>query len=1197
MDKPQPLDPLTVPLSGRHLIEASAGTGKTYTLTALYLRFILGHDPENPAREPLLPPDILVVTFTIAATKELSDRIRARLTTAAACFSGYAQPDPKDAVLNGLLDAYPAGADREKYAAHLQAAADWMDEAAIYTTHGFCNRMLTQHAFNSGSPFDLTLSPDEELIRDEATADYWREHFYPLSESVLETAGAAISGKPTAPKLSFNQFCVELKKRNKREALPQPQGEPTTNALVKQSVRWHAAIQRIRDALEQLDAFNDALEKAWADGVLNKNSPNQKSWRNKTLPALRTWHAQPDVLLPPANEPDFSKLTTDVFKNGVRINQTLPSALADHPLPAAVDRFMEVCEGIEVASADLYAHAAQWIELRIQQTKAQRGLIGYQDMLTRLLDALDKPDAGAYLAQSIREQFPIALIDEFQDTDPEQYGIFQAIYPQTDLASHSLFLIGDPKQAIYGFRGADLATYLNAASEVGPAQRHTLDRNYRSTAAMISATNTLFEKSPSAPNQFLQPMIPFYPVKHADHKKRFKVDGHAHPAMTIWQHLPTLNIGEYQDLMAAQCADQIDQLLKAGAANQAGFASGDGFEPLQAADIAILVRTGGEADIIRRALQRRGHRSVYLSDKDSVLRTPQAHDVLSWLNAMAEPESERRVRTAMGTSSLNYSWGELHGIFTNDARWERLLESFWGYARLWQQRGVLPALRRLIYDHHLASQLFSQPDGERQLSNILQISEILQEASMTLDGPAALIRWLDEQMIKSSDSAPADEQILRLESDANLIQVATIHKSKGLEYPLVFLPFIGRHRKNTTEADQAEELRLLYVATTRAVHACWLGLASVKSLQKTAIGHLIGCQSEPNPKELKALLDAFVAEDSNIQIESVSDLSTSSMAYPAEKADAEGPNMAVARTFNSQPPHAERWWIASYSALIEDGPKAWAPGSAEEDRFIEETQNTASNRSDDSSKAGIHALPAGPATGTFMHQLLQGLAEANFPVPEQTDFQYAIKPKLRSRRWQEHGEVISHWLAQITTAPLSIGTQQPFELANLSSGEFIAEFEFLIGVAAVRASEIDRLIRQYSVDGAKRPALGETTLHGMLKGYIDLIFVHEGKYFVLDYKSNVLGSSDQDYDSDSLKDAVLRKRYDAQYSLYLLALHRLLSARLGREYDYDTHIGGAVCLFLRGINHPNQGVFADRPDRELIEELDQLLTGETQHVA
>lgn len=1198
MDKPQPLDPLAVPLTGRHLIEASAGTGKTYTLTALYLRFILGHDPANPSREPLLPPDILVVTFTIAATKELSDRIRGRLTEAAACFAGYATPNPQDAVLNGLLDAYPAGKTREQYAAHLQAAADWMDEAAIYTIHGFCHRMLTQHAFSSGSPFDLTLSPDEALIRDEATADYWREHFYPLSEPALETAGAAVSRKPQAPKLSLDVFRQSLKALMiGDDDIPPAPNEPPTNTLVKQSAQWHAAIQGMRDALEQLDEFNVALEKAWEDGVLKKNSPNQKTWRDKTLSALKAWQAQPDVLLPPEKEPDFSKLTRDTFNNGLRVNQTLPSSIAEHPLPAAVDQFIEVCEALKATSDSLYAHAIQWIDTRIQQTKEQRGLIGYNDMLTRLLDALEKPTAGTYLAQTIREQFPVALIDEFQDTDPEQYGIFRAIYPQTDSPSHSLFLIGDPKQAIYSFRGADLETYLTAADEVSEKCRHTLNRNYRSSAAMVSATNTLFNQSPSAPNQFLQPMIRFYEVEHAEQKTQFEVNDQPHPAMTIWQHLPALNQKDFKSLMAAHCAEQIDYLLNAGASGQAGFMKQGAFKPLQAADIAILVRNHIDADIVRQALLRRGHRSVFLSDRDNVLKTPQAHDVLSWLNAMAQPGSERRVRTAIGTASLNYRWAELHDMFTNDARWETLLEAFWGYSRLWQQRGVLPALRRLIYDHQVAQRLGSQPDGERQLSNILQISEVLQEAAVTLDGPAALIRWLNEQMSQSDQATPADEQILRLESDANLIQVVTIHKSKGLEYPLVFLPLIGGDKQSANDAEQAEALRLLYVATTRAVHACWLGLATVKSLQKTAIGHILGCQSEPDSENLRALLDALAAKDSNIQLKSVPDATPTPTAYAGITTPEETPNRAIAREFKSSPPQAERWWIASYSALIEDGPRAWTPGSAEEDRFIEETQNTAPTTKSDRPKEGIHSLPSGPATGTFMHQLLQGLAEANFPTPEQTDFQRTLRPNLRSRRWQEHDPLITEWLAQLTTTPLSIGTDTPCRLVDFNSGEFIAEFEFLISVAAVRASQIDQLIRQHTVGGVSRPALGEATLHGMLKGYIDLIFVHNDQYFVLDYKSNVLGSSDQDYDPTSLKDAVLRKRYDAQYSLYLLALHRLLRARLGTEYDYNKHIGGAVCLFLRGINHPDHGVFKDQPDRALIEGLDQLLTGEITDVA
>lgn len=1203
---------MTIPLTGRHLIEASAGTGKTYTLTALYLRLILGHDPGNPARQPLLPPDILVVTFTEAATKELSDRIRTRLTEAAAVFSGFAAPRPEDAVLNALLDAYGSDAERLRYAEHLHAAADWMDEAAIYTIHGFCNRMLTQHAFHSGSPFDLTLSPDEQMIREEAIADYWREHLYELSEPALQTISAVISGNAKKPQLSLSHFRQLLNKAIGNKALlglSPPQEAPTT-ALVKKTPQWQAAIEAIRKA-DGLEAFNHALEKAWQEGVLKQNKkPTPATWRNKTLPALQQWLEQPDVLLPEPDSVDFDSLTLTALKQALRLNQTLPTALAEHPLPMAVENFIEIRDALEATSADFYAHAAQWVDARAQATKRKKGLISYQDMLTRLLDALEQPEGGVRLAHNIREQFPVALIDEFQDTDPVQYGIFQAIYQQADAITNGLFLIGDPKQAIYSFRGADLNTYLKAAREVPTTHRHTLDCNYRSAAAMVAATNHLFHHSPAAPNQFLEPMVQFHRVASKGRDDHFEVDGQTASALTIWHADTQLTMPDYRHTMAMHCARQIDQLLSKGAAGHAGFRTQSTFMPLRAADIAILVRTGQEADIVRQALQASGHRSVYLSDRDNVLKTAEARDVLRWLQAMAEPESERQVRTAMGTASLGYDWGDLHAAFTDDAQWEALLERFWDYARLWQQRGVLPALRRFIYDQQLAPRLLRSDGGERRLSNILQLSELLQDASAKRDGPAALIHWLSEQITQSDEATPADEQILRLESDADVIKVVTIHKSKGLEYPLVFLPFICSFRKakkqtpewletdraTEEQARQAEDMRLLYVATTRAIHACWLGLAPIKSLQETAIGRLIGCQADPSADDLKALLEAVAKHDAGIQLEHLPDSPMPPAKDGLQVANFQQTEIAMARHYRAPPPNAERWWIASYSALLEDGPTAWTPGNAEEDRLVEESQNSVSLESREESK-DIHTLPHGPATGTLIHQLLQSLAEECFPLPNERRFERVLATRLRSRRWQDHTATLHEWLGQLTTVPLPIGPENDFSLAALQSGEFTAELEFLISVADVRVSQLDQLIRQHTMDGIGRPALGETALNGMLKGFIDLIVVHQGRYYLIDYKSNDLGPGDAHYHTDALRDAILKKRYDAQFSLYLLALHRLLRARLGNAYDYDRHMGGAVCWFLRGIHHSSRGVYAERPERRFVESLDRLFEGESSHVA
>jgi exodeoxyribonuclease V beta subunit len=988
-----------------------------------------------------------------------------------------------------------------------------------------------------------------------------------------------------------------------------------------------AAIDSLRHGVaSDLAGFDEALTEAWDQRQLKRSvKPTPATWRDRLRPVLAAWLDNPAQ---PTPDIDPAQIARSTLESGATKGGQLPAKLLEHPIPAAAERLCTAQTALVEAAGPFYAHAAQWVAQRIMQTRRQRGVIGFNDMLTRLRDALAQPEAGPGLAAVIRRQFPMALVDEFQDTDPTQYRILQAIYP-ADTAT-GLVLIGDPKQAIYAFRGADLATYQRAAGAIPEDQRHTLARNFRSSEAMVDAVNTLFGRSPMGREPFHPDTIGFQPVSANGRNEALWIAGEPASGMTLWR-LETdddttagRSIPVYRRRMAGVAADRIRRLLDRSARGEAEWHDDEGAHPIQPSDVAVLVRTGQEATLIRAALRERGLASVYLSDRDNVLQTQEAGDILFWLQAMAEPESERRVRAALGTASLAYDWPTLEAMFSDDARWEAALEQFRAYADRWRRRGVMPALRQIIHDHGLARRLLVRANGERMLTNLLQITELLQEAAATLDGPAALIRWLDEAM-QPTGEAPGDDRILRLESDAALIKVVTIHKSKGLEYPLVFLPFIcstpsagatpplirededgatidfkatdedGEHAR---DRQQAEDMRLLYVALTRAVHACWLGIAPVidgrnarSLLPETAIGRLLGCSGED---ALDARLAAVAASSTAIRWEKVSDPGPAGAMHATH---GRAPAMSQPWTYSARPPGTERWWIASYSALLEDGPRAAIPGSAEAETLAEETRQDAMpvTSADAPADGAVAAIPPGPATGTLLHQLLEALASRQFPAGDEPAFASIVEQGVRSGRWREWVTPLRDWLAAIVDTPLPLPGAPPLQLTGLSGDAFIAELEFLISVGRVRASRIDAIIRRYTLRGVGRPGLGESALNGMIKGYIDLVVEHEGRFWVLDYKSNALGPTSAHYHPESLERVVREKRYDAQYALYLLALHRLLRARLGTAYDYDTHIGGAVCFFLRGLDSPGCGIHAERPDRALVESLDRLFEEAPQH--
>ncbi|PZW69982.1 DNA helicase/exodeoxyribonuclease V beta subunit [Pseudomonas sp. URMO17WK12:I1] len=1208
----QPARPLALsfPLHGSRLIEASAGTGKTYTISALYLRLILRHGGDAAFREPLLPPQILVVTFTDAATRELRDRIRARLVEAATVFRGDGEGD----ALLATLKADFASAEWPECARRLELAAQWMDEAAVSTIHGWCQRMLREHAFDSGSLFSQTLETDHSELFAEVVRDYWRQHCYPLQglalDWVAENWGAPDAlGQRIRPLLGEQDEGAALALGDLLDTTLQER-QRALNALKEPWGAWADALQGLLDqaaAEKQVDARK--LQARY-----------YKPWLDK----LRAWADGDDEVLDIGT--GFTRLTPDGLAEAWKAGS--PPA---HPALEAMATLKRELDALPAPGEAALRHAAAWIRQRFDREKRQRAEMGFDDMLTRLDDAL-QGDSGPRLAEVIRQQFPVALIDEFQDTDPLQYRIFDTLYQvEANRSDCGLFMIGDPKQAIYSFRGADIHTYLRARRATA-GRHYNLDTNFRSSEAMVAAVNALFERAETREGGqgafLLRDDLPFIAVGAQGRKEVWAVEGEAQPALNLW-HLPSEEAvakGRYLDALAASAASEIVRLLVLGQQQRAGFLKGDELTPLRPCDIAVLVRDFKEAQAIRGELAARGVRSVYLSDKDSVYATVEAHDLLLWLRACAEPDQDRPLRAALASSTLGLSLTELEQLNLDERFWEARVMQFRGYRQRWQRQGVLPMLRQLLQDFGLPQRLISRADGERVLTNLLHLAELLQLAAAELDGELALIRYLGDCLAGRGQAA--EEQVLRLESDDALVRVVTIHKSKGLEYPLVFLPFIcsfrplddkkpvqvhdGERRRLLLKPDEeslekaererlGEDLRLLYVALTRARHACWLGIADLKigtaktsRLHQSALGYLLGAgqplaQSAQLIDWLSPLADpprcvALPAPEANDQ------------AYRAQDADAFEPHWRTpARRA------AEHWWIASYSALRMEEGEAAVVDRNPVDRHDDVSPDSSAVQiaSDDEDPAlaleqipvsaqGLHRFPRGPNPGTFLHGLLEIAAAEGFAAmaaaPEVLREHLARRCQRRSlETWIEP---LWLWLQGLLVQPLSLGNGSAVSLAQLS--EYQAELEFWFEARRVDVLRLDALVRHFEMPTVARPVLSPDTLNGMFKGFIDLVFEHEGRYYVVDYKSNWLGADEQAYTAEAMNIAVASHRYDLQYVLYVLALHRHLRLRL-TDYDYDTHMGGALYLFLRA---PAAGQYLARPQRALIERLDALFLGE-----
>jgi len=1214
------LDPLTFPLRGTQLIEASAGTGKTYTIAALYLRCILGHDEKFGYGRPLIPPEILVVTFTNAATQELRERIRHRLTLAAAFFRGEGDGDD---FLIALRNAWPAKKLLAK-AWILDQAAQWMDEAAIFTIHGWAQRMLRQHAFDSNSLFDLKLEPNDSELLEEAARDYWRTFLYPLPFDFLRDLLGHVHCKTPLEMLKRVKPLLGSQENDAKD--PFAMLEQRSEAIETARRKWES------DLDEALDRLRKAKEEKRLNGVIYRSAVFD-SW----LEQVALWAKKGGPLPDEKVRLGFS---TAGLQKGLNKNRSAPA----HDAFAAFDGLNEQLAKLEISSA-FFAHAANEISNRYEMEKQNRGQMGYDDLLMRLADALFNRQ-GDSLAHVIRKQFPMALIDEFQDTDMLQYSIFEKIY--SGRSDRGFVMIGDPKQSIYAFRGADIHTYLKAGKK-NQDNRYTLGRNYRSTVGLVESINRMFNRANRYPQGafYFKKDISFVPVSSNGLDKRLMVDGQQARSMHWWvlpQTEPVNKTGEtgYLHRMAEGFAGEMVRMLSLSPkkAPRAVFLDQDGSsKPITPADCAILVRNRQEAGIIRTSLEKRGLKSVFLSDKDSVYKTAEAQDLLLLLRACASPGRDVLLRAALATSTLCFSVAELDQINEDEAAWDQHAERFGQYRQIWQRRGLLPMLRMLFHDYQVAAGCLSKPTGERTLTHLLHLSELLQSASTHIEGEDALIQWLIDRIHDPGESR--EEEILRLESDADVVKVITIHKSKGLEFPLVFLPFVCSHRKatkgntpvavfhdrhgrsrtvlNPSAEDlaavdrerMAEDLRLLYVAVTRAKFACWLGIAVTgkktkakgekSELHHSAIGYLVGGGQPIMTSQAEAKLAELRGDCEEILIESLPDGGDRYDAPYREKT-----SRGTARAFSGQ--IFSDWFITSYSGMVADaGGKETnqltpekkhavleAPDSAVEDVLLEENPIDSDSIFSEGAVPSIHSFPRGPQPGILFHELLEWAASCGFATIARDREKIAAHVYRLCRRhaWESWVDVLTDWLQQLLQTSIALPRcNGKLRLEQLQTETYQPELEFLFSARSIDTRMIDKAVATYVFPGKPRPQLKRNLVNGMLKGFIDLAFCHQERYYVLDYKSNHLGRDQSAYNTEALKNAILDHRYDLQYVLYVLALHRQLKARL-RCYTYEDHMGGGIYLFLRGLRAEGNGAFVDRPPWPLIDHLDNAFAGQ-----
>ncbi len=1171
-------DAATVEMSrGVNLVEASAGTGKTYAIAMLVLRAVV---------ELAVPIDkILIVTFTKAATDELRSRIRGRLVEARNLLIG----DSGGAGADETLLAWAAAiADRQAAVTLLKLALADIDRAAIFTIHGFCQRMLVEQALESGQLFEVELLTDIEHVRREVADDFWRGRIYGLAP--VPCSLVTVTHGFSSPERLLASVALALKDC----PVEPPAGSLETvlaridAAMAGLSGWWRAGsgefIARCRGSIDQ-----GHFKKAIGDDCAIWFQALDDFFSGRT-------HVMPEAI----RRLQRSHLVGELNGNKVRGEEKRLAYFDDWTLPdALVEEFLAAADELILT---LRVELAGRLREEVTRRLEARGTMGFDDLILRLAQALGGV-RGAALKAVLGARFAMALIDEFQDTDTAQWSIFAGVFGG---GGHSLYLIGDPKQAIYKFRGADIHSYFQAKEAAD--RLLTLEKNYRSHPSLVAEVNRLFS-SRERPFCFPEETLGYRPVIAAKGEEDLGLlrDGESLAGM-VYCTLPeapeekdkngrwfsSAAAEQFRDFAVAETLRLLDPAAPVTLTHRR--------RPLAPRDIAVLVRSNSQAEDYRRALAAAGIPAV-LSSRESVFGTEQCRELQLVLQAIASPGEMVKLKTALTVSLFGLTGNDLYGLWRDEDAFGAVQRRFYDYHRLWQEEGFLPMMSRLLEVEAVLVKLAAGPLAERAIANIHHLLELVQEEETAENlGVGEVIQWLER--MRAGKRGSEDGELL-LESDEEAVRIVTMHGAKGLEFPVVFCPFLwyrsnrlkneeyqvschdehhrplvdlgsarfAERRQEALAEEMAEDLRLLYVALTRAQIRCYTMWADVKphttvadSFQ-SALGYLLFPEGMLPQHGQEAKIQDLVRVHGVrlVRIE----------AHDLPQVSLRG---AEGRALNPLSPSGRSlftdWQMSSFSALaLQSEYGGEAPPTSLPAR---------------SGRPIAHPeLPAGPGFGNVIHDLLQSFSFA--AIARQELDGDSVRQKCRRFGVNLNPADVAEMLKMAVESPLTAASGDTFTLAALDGRKCLKEMAFYYRLGRTATERINQIL---STEQTVVP-VGHRTMQGYLTGFIDLVCEHRGRFYILDYKTNFLGPTLDDYRPDSLTAAMQSHNYGLQYWIYTLVLHRHLASVLP-GYSYHDHFGGVFYLFLRGMvpKLPGSGVFAANPAYDTLTALDRATGGQ-----
>ncbi len=1147
-------DPASCPLDKTNLIESSAGTGKTFAITRLYIRFLI--EKKLPAEK------ILVVTFTEASKSDLISRIRSTIKDSLDIALRRRSEDKAETSLFAIVSRQ----DTAQTVRLLSAALQSFDEYSVLTIHGFCRKILKEYAFEAGEAFETEVIPDQSLLIREAVMNFWRTRIVRLEESLIEFL---LSQKITPDSLAdFYQKCLQYPG-------VQVHGAQTSGALPDRQL----LIKLFLDVREEWKSSREKILQMLESPDLRKNI------FRKTPESLPRRAEDMDIFLAGSGPFSASSGRLDFLENFTASKIRRYTNAGRQP---PVHRFFDLAEDLnsflaEYSSvlirrlAELHAEMIVFCENYLSEKKKAARLVSYDDLLLRTRSRL----SSEVFVQAVSSSCDAVMVDEFQDTDSAQWEILRTIFTGND---RPFFLIGDPKQSIYRFRGADIHAYIEARAQAD--RLFTLRTSYRSDRELIEAVNAVFsEDTPGG--SFLYPEIPFHTMNSSKSgPSLLNTDEDSRAAFELW-FLPdekARSLPEARGIFCSAMASEIISLIEKSRAGKAAI----GNIPLRLEDMAVIVRTNAEADLVRDEFLSRGIPAILRSEM-SVLKSEEAEQIQVIMDAVENPKRIALIKTALAAAVPGWTGMTLQRTFSSEMLEERTVKRFLEYRKIWQEKSFAEMFACFLRKDKLSVRLLRIPGGERKLTNLTHIAELISG----FKEPSLEICIKKFQECRKNPFNSALDHLQRPENEDSAVQIITAHKAKGLEFPIVFCPFtwsqpgesekiyrkdrkhfvIPSFLKNTDlENDPemeniqseikreslAEDIRLLYVAVTRSIHRCHFGWGRLNSTQNSAAAFLLHAGKGADISRMNN--DEFL---SDLQLlEKKSHQSIKVRTIKAEKENSRLPALSAKKALQIRKRNRsvkKNIHINSFTSIV----SGIAESNPQRERIMNHTGGSSSGGLLRDPAAQAPALKPGIETGIFLHSLFEDI---DFTDPEEILKSVILNKLDFFNMYPDLAPVVYRLLDNVLHTPL-YPELPDFTLATVRKSDRLTEMEFY-----------------YPVDNTPDRSIQR----GYMKGYIDCVFRRDEKYFIIDWKSNYLGETHLDYSEESLREAMEKDSYILQYRIYLRALDAWLKNRLP-DYKFETHIGGILYLFVRGMDRSagaGFGIFRDKPDRSFIERLE-----------